>query len=336
MTEDSDFLPRQAARSSARRLVFVAFEGADPLDLTGPLGVFTRAERQRPGSYDILVASTQGLPLRTSSPLWLCGVQPLSEVTGDIDTLVVVGGEEQAIRRAACDEGLVRWLRECAPRARRVCSICTGAFILGAAGLLDGRQVTTHWAATEALQSYFPKAAVDTDALYRTDGRLWTSAGVTTGIDLALALVQADLGRTVANDIARDLVVFVHRCGEQRQVSSTLRAQAAGTGLFDQLLVWMLDHPQEDLRVPALAERAAMSPRNFARRFLRETGKTPARYVLEMRLDHACRHLEQTSWPMERVAQHSGLGTSEALHRVFRQQLGMTPGMYRHRLRTIA
>ncbi|MFH0129932.1 GlxA family transcriptional regulator [Variovorax sp. VaC1] len=330
-TENSDFLPRDIPRASPRKVVFVAFEGAEPLDLTGPLGVFTRAEQQCPGSYDIQVASTQGLPLRTGSPLSLSGIEPLSNVTGNIDTLLVVGGTEAAIRQAAHDESLVSWLRERAPRTRRTCSICTGAFILGAAGLLDGREVTTHWAATEALQSYFPNAVVDTDSLYRTDGIVWTSAGVTTGIDLALALVQADLGRAVAAAIARDLVLFVHRPGGQRQFSSTLTAQAASGDLFDELLAWMLDNPQADLRVPALAERAAMSPRNFARRFLREVGKTPARYVLEMRLDHACRHLEQSSWPLERIAERSGLGTPDALHRIFRQQLGVTPLMYRAR-----
>ncbi len=333
-TVHSDFLPDTQRGRPPRKVVFVAFDGAEPLDLVGPLGVFTRAQAHRPGSYAIHVASMDGQPLRTGTPLALSGIEPLSSVGGGatIDTLLVVGGDEASVRRAAHDEALVTWVRENAPKIRRVCSICTGAFILGAAGLLDGRRATTHWAATGMLQSYFPEAAVDCDSVYRKDGAVWTSAGVTTGIDLSLALVQADLGRDIATSIAKDLVLFVHRPGGHRQFSATLMGQTASTDLFADLLVWMLDNPQEDLRVPSLAERAAMSPRNFARRFVREVGKTPAQYVLEMRLEHACRYLEQTAWPLERIAERCGLGTPDVLHRFFRRHMGTTPLAYRNRL----
>ncbi|MBB5390615.1 MULTISPECIES: GlxA family transcriptional regulator [unclassified Herbaspirillum] len=331
MTKKSDFLPTPAHRHAARQIVFVAFEGTEPLDLTGPIGVFTRAEEQVPGTYRIRVASVDGAAIRTRSPLMLAGIEPLSGISADIDTLLVAGGHEPAIRRAAIDPALIGWLREHAGRARRIGSICTGAFVLGAAGLLDGRSVTTHWAAVEALQEYFPQARVDADAIYRIDGRLYTSAGVTAGIDLALAMVKADLGHAVAAAIARDLVLFLHRPGGQRQFSATLAGQDAESDLFADLLAWMLEHPQHDLRVAALAERAAMSPRNFARQFQLKVGKTPARYVLEMRLDHACRHLENTAWTIERVAEKSGLKSADTMHRLFREKLGVTPSDYRAR-----
>ncbi|MBO9536324.1 GlxA family transcriptional regulator [Herbaspirillum sp.] len=331
MTEKSDFLPPATRRNPPRQIVFVAFDGAEPLDLAGPIGVFSRAEELVPGSYDIRVASSDGIPIKTRSPLTLGGIEPLSGIKGTIDTLLVAGGSEQAIRRAALDPALVAWVGAHAGAARRVGSICTGAFVLGAAGLLDGRAVTTHWAAVAALKEYFPRAQVEADAIYRIDGPICTSAGVTAGIDLALALVKADLGHAVAAAIARDLVLYLHRPGGQRQFSSTLEAQAAGSGLFSELLAWMQEHPRADLSVPALADRAAMSPRNFARRFTQEVGTTPARHVLQIRLDHACRHLEKTAWTIDRVAERSGWKTADTMHRVFRQELGLTPSEYRSR-----
>ena len=332
MTEISDFLPHRPSHVAARTVVFIAFDGAEPLDLMGPIGVFSRAEEIAPGSYDLRVASVDGALLRTRSPLSLAGIVPLSSIEGRLDTVLVAGGHEQAIRQAATEVALVEWLNRRGRQARRIGSICTGAFVLGAAGLLDGQHVTTHWAAVDLLQQYFPKAKVDPDAIYRIDGPICTSAGVTTGIDLALALVRDDLGQEIASAIARDLVLFLHRPGRQQQISATLVAQQSAGDLFSALLVWMLDHPQEDMSVHALAERAAMSPRNFARRFLREVGKPPGQYVLELRIDHACRHLEKTGWSIERIAERSGLKNADTLHRVFRQHLGMTPAQYRARL----
>lgn len=332
MTEISDFLPPTPSRAANRTIVFIVFDGAEPLDLMGPIGVFSRAEEIVSGTYEIRVASVDGAILRTRSPLSLTGIVPLSSIEGRLDTILVAGGHEQAIRQAAAEVSLVEWLSLQGRHARRIGSICTGAFVLGAAGLLDGRHVTTHWAAIDLLQHYFPKAKVDPDAIYRIDGPVCTSAGVTTGIDLALALVREDLGQEVASAIARDLVLFLHRPGRQKQISSTLVAQQSAGDLFSELLVWMLDHPQEDLSVNALAERVAMSPRNFARRFMREVGKPPGQHVLEMRIDHARRHLEKTRWTMERVAERSGLKNADTLHRVFRQHLGMTPADYRLRM----
>lgn len=332
MTEISDFLPEVARHAATRTIVFIAFDGAEPLDLMGPIGVFSRAQEMAPGAYDIRVASVDGTMLRTRSPLSLTGIVPLSSIEGRLDTVLVVGGHEQAIRQATTQLDLLEWLNKRGRHARRIGSICTGAFVLGAAGLLDGRHVTTHWAAVDLLQQYFPKANVDPDAIYRIDGPVCTSAGVTTGIDLALALVRDDLGQEIASAIARDLVLFLHRPGRHQQISSTLVAQQSAGDRFSELLVWMLDHPQEDLSVAALAERAAMSPRNFARRFQREVGKPPGQHVLEMRIEHACRHLEKTNSTIERIAERSGLRNADTMYRVFRQHMGMTPADYRLRL----
>lgn len=332
MTEISDFLPHEAPPAATRTIVFIAFEGAEPLDLMGPIGVFSRAQEMAPGAYDIRVASVDGAMLRTRSPLSLSGIVPLSSLEGHLDTVLVAGGHEQAIRQAAAQPDLLAWLNTRGRHARRIGSICTGAFVLGAAGLLDGRHVTTHWAAMDLLQHYFPEAHVDRDAIYRMDGPVCTSAGVTTGIDLALALVRDDLGQQIASAIARDLVLFLHRPGRHQQISSTLAAQQSTGDVFSELLAWMLDHPQADLSVTALAERAAMSPRNFARRFQREVGKPPGQHVLEMRIEHACRYLEKTNWTIERVAERSGWRNADTMHRVFRQHRGMTPADYRARL----
>lgn len=331
MTESSDFLPTGRQERLPRQLVLVVFDGTDPLDLIGPISVFSRAEARRPGSYTIRVGSVEKLTIGTPSPLTIGGIEPLSDIAGAIDTILVTGGTEPAIRRAATDDRLIKWLVEKAGTARRVGSICTGAFVLGAAGLIDGRKVTTHWAAVDILKAHFPRADVDADAIYRVDGQLCTSAGVSAGIDLALALVAADIGHSVAVEIARELVLFLHRPGGQRQFSATLAAQTTAGEQFSELLAWILDNPCADLRVPALAERVAMSPRNFARRFLQTVGVTPARYVLQTRLDQACHYLETTEWTVARVADRSGLQTADMLHRVFRQSLGVTPLEYRDR-----
>ncbi len=330
MPQISEKQPKSHA-DRQRLVILVAFEGVEPLDVTGPMAVFHRAEEQVPGSYDLRVANLSGTEVVTAIGLTLGGTVALEDIEADPDTILVAGGGEKAVRAAATDAHLIGWLTERAPRTRRIGSICTGAFVLGAAGLLDGRCAATHWAAARELQAYFPLARVDADAIYRIDGPICTSAGVTAGIDLALALVAADLGQGVAAKIARDLVLFLHRPGGQRQFSQTLAAQSHASSRFADILPWIADNPTADLSVSALAARCAMSERNFARRFATEIGKTPARYVLEVRLDHARRDLELTDWPLDRVAERSGLGGVDTLHRLFRRELGVPPGAYRAR-----
>ncbi|MDO7836274.1 DJ-1/PfpI family protein [Sphingobium sp. HBC34] len=329
MTHSSDSPP--TPQRHCRHIVLVGFAGVEPLDLIGPLSVFARAETLVPGSYSIRIAAPEGGIVVAQWGVSLAEVVPLDEIEGPIDTILLAGAVEDAIRVAATHHALVQWVVDQRDQTRRIGSICTGAFILGAAGLLDGRRATTHWAAAAELQRYFPAASVEPDAIYVIDGPLCTSAGVTAGIDLALALVEDDLGHAVATQIARDLVLFLRRPGGQRQFSATLATQTGYSDRFAELLVWMADNPAADLGVSTLAARSAMSERSFARRFARDVGQTPARHVLALRLEHACRLLETTSWPLDRIADRSGFRTADTFHRTFRQEIGLTPGSYRER-----
>lgn len=314
---------------SPRRVVLVAFEGMQSLDLTGPLEVFSTAERLAPGRYTTEVVSSGGLGLRTNSGLTLAPDRSTAACRGKVDTLVVTGGS--GVREAARDEGLVRWLRSAAARSRRVASVCTGTFLLGAAGLLDGKRVTTHWASADRLAQLYPGAEVDPDRIYVRDGHIWTSAGVTAGIDLALALVEDDHGREAALEVARWLVVFTRRPGGQSQFSAPLAAQSAEREPLREVQEAVLADPSGDLSVERLAARASMSPRNFARVFRRETGLTPAVWVETARVERARQLLEAASSPVETIASDCGFGTVETMRRAFRRRLGVSPGEYRDR-----
>jgi transcriptional regulator GlxA family with amidase domain len=320
-----------------RRVVIVAFDGLQPLDVVGPHEVFavatdTLAQRrsQRAGYTLELAAPKPGL-LRGEGGLGLHAGTSLARLGGDraVDTLVVAGG--LGARRAATDPRIVQQIRRAAGRARRVASVCTGAFLLAAAGLLDGRRATTHWAYADRLRALRPAVQVDPDPIYVRDGRLWTSAGVTAGIDLALAMVEEDLGREIASEVARALVVFVRRAGGQSQFSAQLEAQAAARAPIRDLQALIAEHPAADLEVPALARRAAMSVRHFARVFRAEVGLTPATYVEKVRLETARRLLETTALPVEGVAAAAGFGTPESLRRTLARRVGLSPREYRAR-----
>jgi len=310
-----------------RKVTIVAFPDVQTLDAIGPAEVFTTAERLEPGSYEVELVARQRGPLRTSSGVALLPRRVLSEVRGPIDTLVVAGGV--GVYPALRDRELVAWIRRRARSCRRVTSVCSGAFLLAEAGLLDGRRATTHWATAEELARRYPRVRVDADQIYVRDGDVWTSAGVAAGIDLALALVTDDLGPRVARDIARWLVLFLQRAGGQSQFSVQLAAQAAERRPLRELQSYIADHPRDDLSVPALAARCAMSPRNFSRVFARELGCTPAVYVERSRLDVARRLLESSVMSLDEVAAAAGLGTAATLHRVFRRSLRVSPGAYR-------
>ena len=257
----------------------------------------------------------------------------LDACRGPIDTLVVAGG--RGARAAGRDERLIAWLRLAARRSRRVTSVCTGAFLLARAGLLDGRRATTHWAACGALARTFPSIEVDPDPIFVRDGNVYTSAGVTAGIDLALALVEEDLGRRASLDVARQLVLFVRRSGGQAQFSAGLAGQAAERPSLRELQDWIGDHLDEDLSVAALAARAYMSPRNFARVFAREVGTTPAAYVESLRLERARMLLETTDLQLEEIAARCGFGTVETLRRAFGRRLHVSPSGYRDRFSNV-
>lgn len=322
----------------ARHVVLVAFPGVESLDVVGPLEVFTGAQRlleqtgREDRGYRVTVAARGGGAIRSLSGLALLPDADLDGPLEPIDTVMVAGGE--GTRPVNVDPGLVDWLRDTAPRARRVASVCTGAFLLAEAGLLDGRRAVTHWAACESLARRFPAVRVEPDPIYVRDGSIATSAGVTAGMDLALAFVEEDLGRDAALTIARWLVLFLHRPGNQSQFSVQLSAQFADRAILRDLQHWMADHPDADLSVEAMADRVGMSPRNFARRFHREVGVTPGRYVERLRLEAARRRLEESDDPVEWIAAACGYGTAETMRRGFVRSLTVAPTEYRRRFRT--
>ncbi|MER6036745.1 GlxA family transcriptional regulator [Streptomyces sp. NPDC001835] len=313
-----------------RTVLLVLFDGVQSLDVTGPLEVFTGAEQHTPGTYRVRTASLDGGPVRTSSGLALVPDGALTAMP-DPDTLLVPGG--QGTRGP--DPRLTDWLRAHGPRARRLVSVCTGAILLAAAGLLDGRRATTHWAYCDKLARDHPAVAVDPEPIYVRDGNVATSAGVTSGIDLALALVEEDLDREVALSVARHLVVFLRRPGNQAQFSAQLAAQTARRDPLREVQRWITEHPAGDLTVESLAARARLSPRHFARAFREETGTTPGRYVDRVRLEHARRLLEDTGDGVEEISRASGYGTPEAMRRAFVRALGTAPAEYRRRFRPV-
>ncbi|MFD5910120.1 GlxA family transcriptional regulator [Streptomyces massasporeus] len=311
-----------------RTVLAVLFDDLQSLDVTGPLEVFAGADRISPGAYRIRTASLDGTPVRTTSGLTLVPDESLTGAS-DPDILLVPGGPG-SLRP---DPRLVDWVRERGPRAARLVSVCTGAAVLAGAGLLDGRRATTHWAYCERIAREHPAVEIDPDPVYVRDGHISTSAGVTAGIDLALALVEEDLGRDAALTIARHLVVFLRRPGNQAQFSAQLAAQTARREPLRDVQRWITDHPDADLSVDTLADRARLSPRHFARAFRAETGMTPGRYVDRVRLEHARRLLEDTAGGVEEIARTSGYGTPEAMRRAFVRTLGTPPAEYRRRFR---
>ena len=313
-----------------RRVVIVALPEVQPLDVTGPAEVFASAASVAGGdvaAYTIEVVAPGGAPIPTDSGYAIAPAGALEAVRGPIDTLLVAGG---AGARHASAETVAR-VRRLAARADRVASVCTGAYVLAAAGLLDGRRATTHWSWCDDLQRRHPAVTVERDPIFVVDGPVRTSAGVTAGMDLALALVEEDLGPRVALEVARWLVVFVKRPGGQAQFSAQLAAQAADRAPLRDLQAWMADHLDADLSVPALAGRACMSERHFARAFKAETGMTPAAHVEALRVERARLALEAGAMPIDAVARRCGFGTVETLRRAFARRLGVSPSAYRSR-----
>lgn len=314
------------------RIVLLAYDGMNLLDLAGPLQALTTANRGAgagdPVRYETIVASGGGGAIVTSSglPVVTASVSELADLP--IDTLIAPGGcwgEEYEVETALRDFIVAR-----AGSVRRLCSVCTGAFLLAAAGQLDGRKVATHWAWLDKLKARHPALEVDADSIFVRDGALWTSAGVSSGIDLTLALIEEDYGPRVAIDAARQMVVFMKRAGGQSQFSIPLAAQTRDPG-FVELHAWMAANLGSDLSVSRLAERACMAPRTFARAYAAKVGCTPAKTVERMRLEVACRVLEETNLPLKSVAVQSGYGDEQKLRRAFQRQLGSNPVTHRAR-----
>ena len=315
-------MPRQ------HRVRILAYEGCQLLDVTGPAAVFGAAnEAVGKPHYDLAIVSPDGGLVASNCGVALQSRRIRSIGGGQADTLLVAGGS-RGLRAAMARQDVRRWLRKVAPGARRFGSVCTGAFVLAAAGLLDGKRVATHWASCDRLARSFPSVTVDAEALYVVDGQVWTSAGVTTGIDMALALVEADLGAAVANLIARHFVLYARRPGFQSQFSPLLSAQAEADAPFAGLMGWMQNNLTARLDVPALANRAGLSERSFYRKFTDATGKTPAHFVETIRLD-AARTLIAKGLPLKVVSAKVGLRSSARLGAAFERRFGMAPSLFR-------
>lgn len=331
------------AESSSRprskgRTVFVAFDDFQSLDLTGPWEVLHTAARLTDtiGEGELLVATAGARTVKASSglrtPADLDVTAPVA--IGPVDTLIVIGGT--GVEAAARDRRLIEGIRKLAAGARRVASVCTGAFLLAEAGLLDGRRATTHWASCELLERRYPAVTVQPDPIFVRDGELITSAGATSGIDLALALVEEDHGPRVALEVARWLVVYARRPGGQAQFSVQLAQQATALEPLAELQAWIGEHLDSDLSVPALADRMHLSPRQLARVFRRELGTSPADFVERARVERARSELEAGSRTIDEIARSSGFASAEVMRRAFHRRLGTNPREYRARFRVAA
>ncbi|NMZ08539.1 AraC family transcriptional regulator with amidase-like domain [Pseudomonas brenneri] len=310
----------------------LAFANVQVLDVTGPLQVFASANdlaRQQglPLPYAVNVIAAQAEPVMTSAGLALVA-EPLPGAETPCDTLVIAGG--WGVYGAAEDPDLVAWVQDKARHSRRVTSVCTGAFLLAASGLLDGCRVATHWTRCEELARKYPSLQVEANPIFIQQGSVWTSAGVTAGIDLCLALVEEDLGRAVALEVARHLVVFLKRPGGQAQFSVTLSLQKGGSR-FSELHAWIAEHLHLDLNIPTLAAACGMSERSFVRHYRAETGQTPARAVELIRVETARRQLADSAVAIKRIAAQCGFGSEETMRRSFLRALSITPQVYRER-----
>lgn len=315
-----------------QHIVIAVYRDFELLDATGPASVFASANRalEEDGEharYAVHLASPPGGAVPSSSGI-VVKTRALANLPRQVDTILVAGAEAGEVIAAARTPELGRWLRRSASLARRLGSVCAGTFVLAAAGLLDGRRVATHWSACEPLARLYPSLTVDADALYVVDGNVWTSAGVTTGIDMALAMVSEDLGSALASRVAKRLVLYARRPGYQSQFSPLLRAQAKADGPFADLLVWAQANLDTALDVSSLAAKSGLSERTFHRRFVAATGETPARYIETVRLD-AARILLSQGLSLKEIATRVGLAPTSRLTQVFQKRFGVTPRLFR-------
>lgn len=323
----------------SRRIALVCFDRGQPLDVVGPYEVFAavnqllRHRRSRARPYELSLLSPGGAPVRGESGLSMLVDGDLGRVRTSrarpLHTVMVCGG--RGAREASTDAAVLAGVRRAARGAQRVASVCTGAFVLAGAGLLDERRATTHWAYCARLAQLYPRVQVESAPIYVRDEHVWTSAGVTAGIDLALALVEQDHGNELASEVARHLVVFVRRAGGQAQFSAQLEVQSAEREPLRELMAWVVEHPEAALDVPSLAHRAHLSVRHFTRLFREQTGVSPAAYVESVRVETARRLLESSQLSIEQVAERAGFGTSESLRRAFARSMKLSPREYRAR-----
>jgi len=315
----------------------VAYPGVHNLDVMGPLEILATTKffhPDPPDPYEIAIVASEAGPVEASSGLTITATDSFDSVlnsTTEVDTLMIAGGHGSS--SAMKDPDLIAFVRRVAPRVRRIAAICTGSLILAEAGLLDGRRASTHWFWCPTLRDDYPQVTVDADAIYVRDGNVWTSAGVTSGMDLALALVEDDLGHEMALQVARFSVMYMIRPGGQSQFSAHLVAQRAEDPSINATLSFILANPHDPLTVTSLAARAGLSERTFARRFKDETGLTPAAYVETARVQAARVALETSTQGVEMIARETGFQTAERMRRAFQRHLGVSASDYRDRFR---
>jgi transcriptional regulator GlxA family with amidase domain len=319
----------QGRRLSKRRIVVVAVPPVEELDLVGPMQVLSAANRLSGKKvYSIeIVTNAKGLTVEgEGGVLSFLAQGRLQDVKGKIDSALLVCG---VATRLARDPALSAWLKNVAPTIRRLGAVCVGSFLLAEAGLLNGKRATTHWKFGRELAKRYPKVRVETEPIWVKDGNIYTSAGISAGIDLALAWIEEDCGGAIAQAVARELVLFLRRHGGQEQLSVSLASQASEMRSIQELQIWMADNLQRELSVQALAERVAMSVRNFERVFTREVGSAPSRYVAQLRVEAARRQLSQTEKSIDQIAASCGFGSADLMRRAFVRTLGVTPTLYR-------
>lgn len=326
-------------RRATRRVVLVGAPGTQILDLVGPFQIFTRAAElfaarnpSLPPIYSVeIVSASRGKPVLTNCGLGLIAHRTFRKTKGPIDTLLIAGGN--AIENGDISDEVLRWIRKAAADTRRVGSVCTGALLLAQAGLLNGKKATTHWKYCELLARKYPATDVNPDPIFIRDGNVYTSAGVTAGMDLSLALIEEDHGSRLALEVAREFVLYLRRPGGQSQFSVALSLQETDPEPFRDLVPWVLDNLGEALNVGVLAEHVSMSPRNFARVFTKEMKTTPGVFIERLRVESARRRLEESQHSLKRIATESGFRSVSSMRAAFQRRLGTAPGQYRQRFR---
>jgi transcriptional regulator GlxA family with amidase domain len=332
MTSHKKELGASAATRKRRRIVVVVVPPVEELDLVGPMQVFGAANRlsgKKIYSLEIVTTRTELEVQGEGGMLCFLAQGRLNDVKGTIDSVLLVCG---VATRLAVDPALSQWLGKVASTIRRLGGVCVGAFLLAEAGVLNGRRATSHWKFVSELAKRYPQVKVESEPIWVRDGNIYTSAGISAGIDLALAWVEEDCGSALAHEIAREFVLFLRRPGGQQQLSVSLAKQASEMKSIQELQIWIADHVEKNLSVQALAQRVAMSVRNFERVFTRETGCTPARYVAQLRVEAARRQLEETDKSVEQIARHCGFVSGDLMRRAFVRSVGTTPRRYRSRL----
>ena len=321
---------------NTKHIVFLVVKDATLLDITGPYEVFSQAieylyrEKNAKSTYTLhTVSAERGKSLRTASGMIIQCEETIQTIDYTIDTLFVPGVPNSIQKDYVLDKKVLDWIAQQSLIVRRICSVCTGTFFLAEAGILRNRKATTHWELCDRLASDNPETEVQSNPIFVKDGNIYTSAGISAGMDLALALIEEDFGRTIALEVAKQMVLYLKRPGSQSQYSSVLTHQHVDYRPIREIESWILEHINENLTVEFLAEQVAMSPRNFARVFARETGITPAKYLDKLRVETACRYLVETKLSLKEVASACGLGTPDNMRRVFIKYLQISPMDYR-------